>query len=83
MLPIGIYQFNMMDEMEQQEIIWDSQFIGERTDETFVYKCYQYNDFYIETKRHIENDVLVGLRSFRNPDLLQPYFDNMGDLNLP
>jgi hypothetical protein len=51
--------------------------IGAYKDAVHLYKCYQIDDFYVETKRHIELDVLHGLRPFKNPDQLMPYLDQM------
>lgn len=70
-------QFRNLDEMEQQEAIWNATQIGTYKDETFLYTCYQIDDFYVEKRRHIELDVLRGLRSFKNPDQLNPYLDQM------
>ena len=63
--------------MEQQEAIWQSVPIGEFKNGVYLYNCYQLDSFFIETKRHIELDVLHGLRSFTNPDLLAPYLDKI------
>ncbi len=76
-----IYQFNQLDEAEQMEAIWDGVYIGEYRDDVYLYKCHQIDGFYAETKRHIQHDVLHGLRSFKNPDLLKPYLDQM-DINI-
>jgi hypothetical protein len=72
-----IYQFNAADEMEQMEAIWEAIDVGQYEDDVYLYSCYQLNDFYIETKKHKEHDVLHGIRSFRNPELLDPYL-NLG-----
>lgn len=72
-----LYQFKQLDEMEQAEALWDAAQIGTYTDETYQYTCYQIDAFYVETKRHIEFDVLHGLRSFTNPDLLKPYLNQI------
>jgi hypothetical protein len=72
-----IYDSTLLDEMEQMEVIWDSVYIGQHEDEVYLYKCYQQNDFYIETKRHKEFDVLHGIRTFKNPELLELYL-NLG-----
>jgi len=42
--------------------------IGTYKDDVYLFTCYQKDDFYIETKRHIEYDVLHGLRSFKNAE---------------
>jgi hypothetical protein len=72
-----LYEFNQLDEMEQQEAIWEAVTNGTYKDGTFLYACYQIDAFYFETKRHIEFDVLHGLRSFAYPDLLAPYLNQM------
>jgi hypothetical protein len=64
-----IYQFAMLDQIEQIEAIWDAVEVGEYQDEVYLYKCYQIDDFYVETKKHKEHDVLHGIRTFKNPAL--------------
>lgn len=46
-----IYQFTMLDEMEQIEAIWDAVEGGEYQDEVYLYKCYQIDDFYVVHSR--------------------------------
>lgn len=74
-----LYQFNQLDEMEQAEVLWEKAVkLAERKDEVFLYTLYQVDGFYIETKRHIEYDVLQGLRSFFSTDEpLKLYLDQI------
>jgi hypothetical protein len=74
-----LYQFNQLDEMEQAEVLWDKAVkLAERKDEVFLYTLYQVDAFYIETKRHIEYDVLHGLRSFLSTgEPLKPYLEQI------
>lgn len=67
------YQFTMLDEMEKIEAIWDAVDVGEYEDDIYLYRCYQIDDFYIETKKHKEDGVLHGIKTFRNPALLDLY----------
>lgn len=60
----------MLDEMEQIEALWNAIEVGEYQDETYLCKCYQINDFYVDTKKHKGYDVLHGIRTFKNPALL-------------
>jgi hypothetical protein len=59
--------------MEQQEAIWDAVDVGQYEDEVYLYKCYQIDDFYVETRRHKEHDVLHDINTFRNPALINLY----------
>lgn len=72
-----LYEFNMMDEMEQQEALWDKGvLVAEREDEIYRYKLYQIDAFYIERKYHKEYDVIHGQRTFSSTgEPLAPYLD--------
>jgi hypothetical protein len=74
-----LYQFNQLDEMEQAEVLWDKAVkLAASKEEVFLYTLYQVDGFYIETKRHIEHDVLQGLRSFLSTgEPLKPYLDQI------
>jgi hypothetical protein len=73
-----IYQFTLLDEMEQMEAIWDAVDVGQYEDDVYLYKCYQINDFYVETKKHKEHGVFHAIKTFRNPALLDLYL-NLGN----
>lgn len=79
-----LYQFKQLDEMEQAEVLWyKSTELVQRKDDVYLYTLYQVDGFYIETKRHIEYDVLHGLKSFLSTEEpLKPYLNqiNLSDL---
>lgn len=75
-----LYEFNAADEMEQIEAFWNGVLIGKRNNGEFEIECRQIDDFYVEYK--IKGHQYIDMRSFKNPDLLQPYLDQMGKLNL-
>jgi hypothetical protein len=50
--------------------------VGERNDGEFEIGCRQVDDFYVEYK--VNSGQYIDVRSFKNPDGLQPYFDEMG-----
>jgi hypothetical protein len=65
--------------MEQIEAFWNGVFIGKRSDGEFEIECRQVNDFYVEYK--ISGHQYMDMRSFKSPDLLQPYLDQMGKID--
>ena len=67
--------------MEQIEAFWDGVYIGERSDGEYKIECRQINDFYVEYK--ILGGHLIDMHSFKEPGLLQPYFDKMDGIELP
>lgn len=75
-----LYEFNSADEMEQIEAFWNGVLIGKRNEGEFIIECRQIDDFYVEYK--IKEHQYIDMRSFRNPDLLQPYLDQMGRIDL-
>jgi hypothetical protein len=73
-----LYEFNSIDEMEQIEAFWNGVLVGERSDGEFKIECRQIDDFYVEYK--ILNGQYIDMRSFKNPEMLQPYLDQMGPI---
>ncbi len=56
-----LYQFNLLNEMEQMEAIWDAVKLAEREDETFQYNLYQIDKFYVEEQIHIRVECEKGI----------------------
>jgi hypothetical protein len=53
-----LYQFIALDEMEQQEAIWEGTHIGDRQDEEHNILLYQIDGFYVEVFYHRELNVI-------------------------
>ena len=66
-----LQEFAQLDEIEQLEIFWSGEFVGELRDGEFRMVCHQVNDFYVEYK--ILGGHYMDSRTFKNPDMLQPY----------
>jgi hypothetical protein len=75
-----LYEFIHIDEMEQIEAFWNGVLIGERPEGEFKFECRQIDDFYVEYK--ILNGQYIDMCTFKNPDLLQPYLDQMGKIEI-
>jgi hypothetical protein len=61
--------------MEQIEVFWKGQLVGERLDGEYKTFCKQVDGFYVEYL--ILGNIYKDMRAFKNPDLLQPYSDRM------
>jgi hypothetical protein len=73
-----LYQFNMLDEMEQIEAIWNEAIeLVAREDREYRYTLYQIDAFYVEELWHKEKDIRFTFRSFSsaNSVLLKPYLE--------
>lgn len=68
-----LYQFIAMDEMEQQEAIWEGTHIGDRSDEEHNISLYQIDAFYVEVFYHRELKVVRRYRPFKSTEQLAPY----------
>jgi hypothetical protein len=80
---MSLYQFILLDEMEQAEILWEhGVMIANREEEETKYILYQLDKFYIEVQYHKEQNLLKGLTPFENMNRLSPYLDkiNIEDL---
>lgn len=72
-----LYQFNMLDEMEQAEAVWDGQFVADREDEEHKILLYQIDAFYVEVYYHKDYNVIRRFRSFSSTDQLWPYLEKI------
>ncbi len=71
-----LYEFNVSDEQEQAEAVWDGVHIAEREDSEHKILLYQINGketFYVEVYYHKEYEVIRKFRSFKSPNQLEPY----------
>lgn len=71
-----LYQFRLLDEMEQTEALWDAVHLMDRIEGEFQYELYQRDGFYIELKRHREQGVLHGIRPFKSTTPLDAYLNS-------
>lgn len=73
-----LYDFNGLDEDDQLLAIntFGTE-IGKKTSNGFNYELYQVDSFYVEMKFHKQSKDLEGMRSFTNPDIIEPYFKNI------
>lgn len=51
-------QFNALDEMEQQESIWEGKFVADTEDAEHKILLYQIDNFYVEVYLHKELNVI-------------------------
>ena len=65
--------FIAMDEMEQQEAIWEGIHIADRSDEEHNILLYQIDSFYVEVFYHREYNVIRRYRPFIETEQLKPY----------
>lgn len=73
-----LYQFKIMDEMEQLEAIWyQATELVKREDEEYRFTLYQIDSFYVEELWHKQKDIRFSFRSFSsaNSVLLKPYLE--------
>jgi len=59
-----LYEFNMLDEMEQAEAVRSGTHIGERKYEEFDILLHQIDSFYVEVFYYRQYNVIRRLRSF-------------------
>lgn len=77
-----LYQFNLLDEMEQAEAVWSGTHIGERKDGEHTILLYQIDSFYVEVYYHREYNVIKRMRSFSSTEQLAPYLGQIDIINL-
>lgn len=61
---------------QQAETTWDKGvFLMDREEDGVKYILYQVEGLYVEFHYAVSSNTLTGLKSFINPDLLDPYFN--------
>ena len=78
-----LYQFKMLDEMEQAETLWNKGVhIGERFDEEHNIILYQIDGFYVEVFYHREDNDIIKFRTFSSTEQLESYIGKIDISNL-
>ena len=70
-----LHEFSMLDKMKQVEAFWDAPLVGVINEDEFLIECRQIDSFYVEYK--IQEGYHTDMRSFKNPDLLTPYLEQI------
>jgi hypothetical protein len=70
-----LHEFSLLDKMEQVEAFWDAPLVGVRSGDQFLIECRQIDSFYVEYK--IQEGYHTDMRSFKNPDFLSPYLEQI------
>jgi len=69
-----LYQFNALDEAEQQEALWEKGVhIAERDAGEWRLILYQIEAFYVEVWYQREDNYILKYRSFLSMEQLEPY----------
>ena len=69
-----LYQFKMLDEMEQIETVWNSVLLAKMSNDQYEFELYQIDGFYVELRYLKDEKGLNQMKTFNGPNLLQPYF---------
>lgn len=73
-----LYEYRMLDELEQLEAVWNFGIkLAERSETVFTYTLYAIDSFYVEVKRHINNEGYVDFRPFCSSTPLEPYLSQI------
>ncbi len=72
-----LYQFIALDEMEQQEAIWEGVHIADREDEEHKILLYQLDAFYVEVYYHKKHNVIIKYQPFSSTERLAPYLEKI------
>lgn len=73
---MSIYDFKALTIEQQAKLAWDEGvFLIHRIENETKYILYQLEGIYIEFEYDVAMNKLVNLKSFVNPDLLDPYFE--------
>lgn len=72
-----LYQFNLLNEMEQKEAIWEGVHIADREEGEYKILLHQINAFYVEVYYHAEDNVIKRYRSFSSIEQLAPYLERI------
>lgn len=65
-----LYQFNMLDEMEQAEAVWSGKHVNTRDDGSHTILLYKVDNFYVEAYYHKEYNVLRKFQTLSEFELM-------------
>lgn len=68
-----LLQFKLLDKTEQLETAWNSPLVATIEDADFTCDLHQIDSFFIEVKYRKQNRTVIGIKTFKNRDLLQAY----------
>ena len=75
-----VYQFKLLDKKEQAQTIWTlGEHVAMRMTAKYKILLWVLNDFYVEMFYNYIDNEIEKIRTFRNPDLILPYLDQIGD----
>ena len=66
-------QFHKLNEMQQAEIVWKSEHIGDRRDEEHIIFLQKNDDLYIEVYLHKQHGIIKKLQALSRSELLEIY----------
>jgi len=70
--------FTLLDEKEQAQVLIDKGvFIAERQYRDFCIFLYQVDHFYVEIYHNLRYNVIQGMESFEDEEMLQPYLESI------
>lgn len=72
-----LYDFIKLNEYEQAECIWQSQFIADRIDGDSTVLLYCLGEFFVEVTYSPSLKRIMGMKPFKTMRLLEPYWESV------
>ena len=75
---IGIYEFNLMLEMDRANYLWgNGTHLGERIEGVMTIQLHSLSNFYVQVFYDREKNCITELRPFKATRLLEPYLEQL------
>lgn len=72
-----LYDFIKLNEYEQAESVWRSQFIADRTDGDSTILLYCLGEFFVEVTYDQNLNKIMNMKPFKTMRLLEPYWQEV------
>ena len=72
-----LYQFIALNEYEQAESVWQSQFVADRQDGDLTIFLYCLGEFFVEVTFNGKSNKITGIKPFKTMRLLEPYWEGV------
>lgn len=72
-----LYNFIKLNEYEQAESVWQSQFIADRPDGNSIILLYCLGEFFVEVTYHPRLNKIINIKPFKTKRLLEPYWQDI------
>jgi hypothetical protein len=75
---VTLYQFKVLELNEQAQAVWEhGEHVATRMTAKYKILLWVVNEFYVEMFYNYHDNKIEKIRSFRNPEIIEPYLNQI------